>query len=280
MTKFKHNLQKLLNETPEAYYWIGFIMADGYIDHINNRIKLQLNDKEQVNKFRKFIGYPHVVKNKYNSYIKGKQYKGHNYYVYISDTILVPEIIEKFDFKPRKTYNPPEINITNDNLFTSFLIGFIDGDGNIKKQSGKRYDCRIRIKCHSSWKDLLTSFVRRIYTIFNIEHYNAVIQQPPKAKINKNGYAEIAIANSMVLCSLRNFCRLHSLPIITRKWDVIPSKPSTRYKDGKTKRDIVVALLNQKKSGVEICNIVGLSPSRVSEIKKLERKKTEDALLL
>lgn len=63
------DLDILLNDTYETYYWIGFIMADGNI--INNRLRLRLSckDKEHLEKFANFIGYknPNQHTNNYTS---------------------------------------------------------------------------------------------------------------------------------------------------------------------------------------------------------------------
>jgi hypothetical protein len=39
-------LDKLLENTPESYYWIGFLLADGYIDH-DGRGGVQLAEREK-----------------------------------------------------------------------------------------------------------------------------------------------------------------------------------------------------------------------------------------
>jgi len=55
-------LERLLENTPEAYYWIGFLMADGNFDIHGyvNRLTLFLSekDKEHIQKFSQFIEVP------------------------------------------------------------------------------------------------------------------------------------------------------------------------------------------------------------------------------
>lgn len=38
------NLQRLLEDTPEAFYWIGFLLADGSFS--NGRIRFAIKDIE------------------------------------------------------------------------------------------------------------------------------------------------------------------------------------------------------------------------------------------
>lgn len=52
----KCNLEKLLLDVPETYYWIGFILADGHISK-NNRlvVTLSVKDKNHLIKLQKYL---------------------------------------------------------------------------------------------------------------------------------------------------------------------------------------------------------------------------------
>lgn len=60
-------LYKLLENSPEAYYWLGFLFADGHFTQSNRLIlSLSIKDKEQLEKFIKFIGIQLPIKIKNN----------------------------------------------------------------------------------------------------------------------------------------------------------------------------------------------------------------------
>lgn len=53
-----NNIHKLLLETEEAYYWAGFLTADGsFSKNFRLSLKLSKKDKSHEYKFRNFIGY-------------------------------------------------------------------------------------------------------------------------------------------------------------------------------------------------------------------------------
>jgi hypothetical protein len=204
-------LFKLLEDIPESYYWIGFLMADGHIHHKIKRLTLSVaeKDKEHINKFSKFVNKNvTITKNK-------KDYKIFtNYRVRMADVSVVSEIIKKFDFKERKTYNPPlDLCISNDNLFISFLIGFIDGDGCLSNNSNNR--CCIQIHNHSSWENIINDWVDRLYNLLKQKRQNN------KNNKVKNRYCNITIGNYTILRFLKNKTEELKLPILSRKWDRI-----------------------------------------------------------
>src|SRR5690348_14010783 len=109
----KTQVSILLEEKPESYYWIGFLMADGSINHAVNRIKLEISrkDKNHLNKYKIFVGGTLNESKTTNSFS-----------VSIADKDIIPKIVDKFNFNPKKTYNPPKLNIKDINLFLAFMI--------------------------------------------------------------------------------------------------------------------------------------------------------------
>lgn len=133
----------------------------------------------------------------------------------IMDKRLVPQICQKFDIKPNKTYNPPKISILekfSDSQFLSFLIGFIDGDGCIKKVY-KRKDAVIGFHCHKSWKYILQYFNQRIL--------ETVGCKSPGIRIDKYGYISLGFTNSIIVNFLKIKALELKLPILKRKWNRI-----------------------------------------------------------
>lgn len=233
----KCNLKRLLEETPETYYWIGFILADGHINN-NTRIKITLSkkDKNHLIKLQNFLEIENMYENDEVS-ISGM------------DSKIIREFCNKFDIKSNKTYNPPNLNINNQDLLFSLSIGFIDGDGCIDNQTN-RTDCKLRIKCHSSWLDTL----KYIYS-----------KQP---YINNQGYVCLNITNSIILKQFKQKALDLDLPIMNRKWDKIDLNFIGRQEQGKINSNDVLKLLKQGIKKSKIAESLGLAKSTISNIIK------------
>jgi hypothetical protein len=231
------NLEPLLLDHPLTYYWIGFLMADGHFGSKRISLVLAKKDKEHIEAFAEFIKCPNVRQEKRSYSIKAQ------------DRITVPKIIQKFKLSNRKTYNPPDLSWIGDQLFVSLAIGFIDGDGSIGKQSGRQHAI-CRIKVHRSWLANLRLISNRLCGLAGCI--------PAKAKINKQGYAEINFSNSVLLRYLKKKTIELELPVLKRKWDKIDenfvprtdptflenrlSNVQILLKDGIGPKDIAVAL--------------------------------------
>jgi hypothetical protein len=194
---------------------MGFIAADGSFSNCN-RLKLVLSiaDEEHLKLFANYINA------KLTYYTDKNGYKSVG--VSCMQVDLIPQLMKKFDLKTRKTYNPPSslINISNDNLFISFLVGFIDGDGYLAKRVG-RPDCHLKIKNHSSWLNILKEMRFRVENLTGIK-----LTEPT---LNKQGYAEFRICNSRVLRYLKSKTVKLKLPCLRRKWGEIDDKFVSRY---------------------------------------------------
>lgn len=90
-------------------------------------------------------------------------------------------------------------------------IGFIDGDGSIRNQTGRK-DTLLNIKVHSSWLNVLNEFKR----IFHFECANPYI--------NKSGYAMWSIGNHYIQYFLKQHSVKYKLPTLQRKWSLIINK--------------------------------------------------------
>src|SRR5690606_7825362 len=88
----RHNkLKNLLNNTDESFYWLGFIMADGYIAKDKSRLEITLCEKDlnHLEKFNKFINNNAII-HKHNK-DKFKLFR-----LSIRDLNTISEIINKF----------------------------------------------------------------------------------------------------------------------------------------------------------------------------------------
>lgn len=212
----KTNLDSLLLENNESYYWIGFLMADGFIEHKQFRLSLALqrNDDVQIKKFAKYINSQNInytTKYRYSK-LKNKICEYEMCSVSAADKHFVPQIIEKYNFKPRKTYNPPNLSfLDNDmNLFISFIIGFIDGDGTISKiKNSQRVELAIR--CHHSWLNNLQYISDKITNHIGVPNKNAIIY---------DNCATLRM-NSKMIRFLYQKSKELNLPTLERKWNKI-----------------------------------------------------------
>ena len=193
IVKHKSTVEKLLEESPESYYWIGFLLADGNFKNGRIRLGLGIKDENHLLKFCKYINYFGSISKTAIKVSMGVMHKE-----------IVEQIQEKFNIQENKTLNPPKYIIPNNFLGLSLIVGFIDGDGNINKQY-KRQDGLIRIKCHSSWFSILYQFS----SILNCA-------QP---YINKQGYVVLNIAKRSSIELLQSNIRQYTLPVLMRKWN-------------------------------------------------------------
>lgn len=202
----RYKLIKLLDESLQSYYILGFMFADGSFKGNRLVFRLQKKDKEIVDKIINFI----------NPSINSNCSKV-DYGFSCMDSYTIQILRKLYNIKNDKTYNPCDISSINDDKFISFLIGFIDGDGNI----GHRTDneaVRITIKLHKSWINNLNEMSTKLYTYFNV-------RKIPKAGLvtYKNGrqYSNIIFGNRKVIYGLKKFIILNKLFVLDRKWNFI-----------------------------------------------------------
>jgi hypothetical protein len=260
--KGNQKVEKLLEDSPLSYYWIGFLMADGHLQE-NGRLKLCLaiKDKIHLEKFADFISCPIHI---YSSKVKCK--RNSNCQVSVMDKKWAKLFSKKFDFNHNKTINPPKnLKFINSDLFLSFFIGFVDGDGCINKQWG-RQDSILRVKVHSSWQSTLQGWVNMLYSFVDIETKHWVV---PQVIINNQGYAQFAIANSDVLRFLKEAAVGLQLPILERKWNRIDLKYTSKYiQSNLLKLQIVKLTKESPLSQKGIAKILGVGESYVSQVIK------------
>lgn len=157
------------------------------------------------------------------------------------------KIIDKFDIKSDKTYQPPKLTKIKDDLLFSLTIGFIDGDGTINKKGG------LHIKCHESWKNNIEYMLENMsekYSIYNYE--NLVIG---------------SLQHNTELKKIKEKIIVLGLPILERKWDRIDLKKDNRYQKYEKLNLKCIELLNGGNSVIDICQKLGLSESYVYKIR-------------
>lgn len=216
------SLKKLLSDELTSFYWIGFILADGwvtsrinpngaYINHLG--IMLQDTDLNHLQKLIDWLELPSTnIRKRTRTTNFKKESKSVN--ICITDSICVPLIKEKFDINNKKTYFPPNMNnysFTDDQLL-ALIIGFIDGDGSIDLRG--KHCPHISIQTTKEWADNLHFINTTIHRISGESIKN-------KIKINNRNHATLSICKRNVVATLKQFAITHNLPILARKWQII-----------------------------------------------------------
>jgi hypothetical protein len=113
-------------DTEEKAYWLGFIMADGYVAGKKHfAIRLALADISHVEKFRKFIESNHLIK-KINAKIKEKLYSACG--LFIGCKKMVSDL-SKYGIVPNKTETASYPAGIPSEFERHFWRGYFDGDG-------------------------------------------------------------------------------------------------------------------------------------------------------
>lgn len=244
----KCNFSFLLEETPETYYWIGFLLADGYFS-LTNRIKLTLSiiDLAHLEKFAKLSSTTiNFDKQKTNCTVCGM------------DTLVVKKIKHKFNISNNKTIVPPLLKINNIDLLLSLLIGFIDGDGHITNQTNRK-DSKICIKVHRNWISFL-------------ELYKQICPSV-KIKINNCGYAFLSLTKNKEIIELKKNAQKLKLPILERKWSKIDLDFISKQDVAIERRKNVYQLYDSGMRIKDITKTLNLTKGCVQMI--IRRKKSE-----
>ena len=247
-----NNLSILLEDTPETYYWIGFLLADGHFDEKRIVVGLAEHDRGHLERFAKYISYEGTI-----STVKKNLYNAVHNAVRLSamDTEVVGKLCEKFDIKSNKTYNPPKtLSWIPEDLFLCLMAGLIDGDGSILNFRGRK-DAFIRIKQEKSWLPILKEFAK-------------YFKEEDRVKINKQGYAEVEITGFPKIRELKKKLLEYNLPLMDRKWDKIDIGFQTKYEKKEKAYRKIKELLAQKIKQTEIAKMVGVSESTVTKVKK------------
>lgn len=202
------NLENLLSESLEAYYWIGFLLADASI--CRNRISLCISeiDSDHIFKYAKFIGFDQdrIRIRKKHDVCKDQ------IIVAIQNKTIVPKIMEKFNINYNKTYNPPKmLSEMTDDQFLSLFIGFIDGDGWVSL-TNKDKNLIIGVEIHQSWFPLISSFITRLELITK--------RTTSLPRINRN-CVSFSICKNPIIKHIKKFGLENKLPILNRKWDKV-----------------------------------------------------------
>jgi hypothetical protein len=100
----------------------------------------------------------------------------------------------------------------SDELFLSYLIGFIDGDGSISKEINNGNS--ITITSHKNWVTILNNWSSRIEKIFNCK-------LSEKSLKKEKDYYRLKIYNQKIIKPLKEFILKNKLIVNENKWSRI-----------------------------------------------------------
>lgn len=235
----KFKLAKLNDNSMESFYWLGFLLADGHF-YKNGRVKICLAEKDikHLEKFVDFVGCGTV-----------RRY-GDKVEVSIMDVHNAEILMNKYSITNHKTIDPPNLSALNVQQIKAVSIGFIDGDGHIRKQLNREGSI-ICVKVHKSWLETLPSmFIGS------------------KAILQNSGYAFLSIGDNKKIKDLKVFALENNLPIMNRKWDIINLDFISKYEISNERLPIIKEMLDKKTSQKEIATYLGLSKSNLSQLIK------------
>lgn len=213
-------MRRLLENSTESFYWLGFIFADGWFDFKKNTIGVMLseNDREHLNKLCNFLDssvYEEETNGEYGRFKMVKTLK--------RDSEVFSLITERYGIIPQKTYNPPTCliseldNLPND-LFLSFVVGFFDGDGSVVSVPTQN-SLTMRFQNHVRWKFLLDYFETRTYAIFKYKKFVPLVKTTTTHNGNKT--ATLTFARFALINDFSTKIKALNLPVLTRKWDKV-----------------------------------------------------------
>jgi len=201
--KFKKKIHKLLEDTNEKYYWLGFILADGHFSkNLELKITLSIKDDEHLIKLSNFLEYDNI---KYN---KSKQFV----YLSVRDSNTISLLKDMYSIDTNKTKNPCDISsINSKDKFMSFFIGFFDGDGCVLKNR-KNIPNGIRIQIYNTWIHNLQVFSNRLNEYLDIDS---------RSYIDSQGYARFVIFKKSSLKKIKEEAIRLRIPFLNRKLGTI-----------------------------------------------------------
>lgn len=145
-------------DTEEKAYWLGFIMADGYMNKEKTKfgIMLDIKDVTHLEKFNQTLNsnYPIITRT-----IKDKRgFTSTECCIRINSKYMC-ETLMKNDIYPNKTGNEIIPNSIPYILKRHFIRGYFDGDGSISKISNSRYYRFGLGSCSKNIMDQISHFI-------------------------------------------------------------------------------------------------------------------------
>ena len=235
----KHKLKRLLDGSPASYYWFGFILADGHFTE-SGRMTFSLADKD-MGHLEKLATYldTHVT-----TYInpRGRVYAR----LAVMDVTTIKTLRERYLISNNKTIQPPDLSSLSKEETEYISIGFIDGDGNICKQTNRK-GAKISIKVHGSWEDTLK-----------------ILFPTAQCAINACGYSRAFITRHSECVRLKGIAK--KLPSLQRKWDEIDEDFVSKYDVANERLSVALEMKGAGCRNTDIAKHIGISDAGVTQL--------------
>lgn len=124
--KYSLNEEKIMKDSREKFYWLGFISADGCIpDSRTLTIELKSVDREHLQKFANFLETDKPIKDRINN-------QGVECSRITINSINIINYLKQYNIVPNKSlsYTIPLDKIPDYYIY-DFIRGLIDGDGSV-----------------------------------------------------------------------------------------------------------------------------------------------------
>jgi hypothetical protein len=209
--KYLNKLKPLTENTPLVWYWLGFIIADGWLGE-NGDLKIGLSEKDEIH-LQKLADLLNVKINKQKGQKYGKYQSKDTFYLAVRDVINTPKIKKQFEITTLKSINGCSLKCLNtQDKLLPFLGGFIDGDGCITQNKATKSVNMIRIQCHCSWLESLT------FLSDELEKYTKI---KFRVYIDPQGYTKMVINKNKEIKKLKSLLLEYNIPLLLRKWNKI-----------------------------------------------------------
>lgn len=191
--KLKNNCGRLLDNSLESYYWLGFLMADGHFNIKSRNIQLSIHnqDRQHLMQLKDYLSIETVLEDTKRNQVR----------LAFGKKSVFESLIQRFHISNTKTSNPPDLTSLSGDMLKAFNVGFIDGDGCITFQTGRK-DPRITIRVHGAW-------VQNLQYMFGRGH------------LSNSGYAILCIGKFSEISDYKQFINNNRLPHLKRKWDKV-----------------------------------------------------------
>ena len=206
---YKINENIFKTKTPEMYYWLGFLIADGciYSSVRNKMISLCLHNKDanHTAKFRRFCQSTHKIRFEKNRSI--------NHFDF-SSKIIYNDLIT-LGMEERKTYLEKSfISYVPDKFKTPWICGLFDGDGTIFTRKKK-----------VKWKD--KSYIYDSNTTRILSNYNTMIDISKYLNDNYN-FNYLKVKSHRMLYSI-TWCSKNDLAEFAKMYKESPVHLERKY---------------------------------------------------
>lgn len=209
----KTNCFNLMNGSNEAFYWVGFILADGCVSEDRPKNKKSLSQVMRLSITLNIIDLEHLIK--YRNFINSGVVRIYNDKAAINTYDGTKELMTNFNINLRKTYNPSDFsyyeNYSREQLLSLFC-GLLDGDGSVTYKHGKK-SVFLRVGAHNVWETFYRKLLAKLEIPFTfIPH-------------SKFDYFSLSIQNKPFIAKLYEEIKTLNIPILGRKWDKITTIP-------------------------------------------------------